>query len=328
MKAISAVILTEGLRPGEVAAAGIIIGVVLLVLGFTGAISKFARLITQSVSAGLQLGLGLLMGVLGLKLILQTPWIGSAALVVLVLLSRVPNFPSALVTLMGAVVVGCVGNEAPSAPPLFLQMSAPQLVVPTWSDVWESFEVAVLPQMTLTLTNAVIVTVALARELFPASAQVASERNLALSSGLANVLLCPFGAMPMCHGAGGLQAQYRFGARTGLAPIVFGAFLLVMALGFAKGASALFAMIPMGAVGALLIFAGTDLATSRRLFDARPSCWPVIAAAAIATVAFNPAIGLVAGWIAEFVRAAIWRTMARSQATRGPPITGGSPDRE
>src|ERR1700739_249591 len=36
MKAISAVILTGGLRPGEVAAAGIMIGVMLLVLGITG----------------------------------------------------------------------------------------------------------------------------------------------------------------------------------------------------------------------------------------------------------------------------------------------------
>ncbi len=36
MKAVSAVILTGGLRPGEVAAAGIMIGVVLLVLGITG----------------------------------------------------------------------------------------------------------------------------------------------------------------------------------------------------------------------------------------------------------------------------------------------------
>src|SRR4051795_6019189 len=36
MKAISAVILTNGLRPGEVAAAGMMIGVVLLVLGITG----------------------------------------------------------------------------------------------------------------------------------------------------------------------------------------------------------------------------------------------------------------------------------------------------
>ena len=66
MKAVSAVILTGGLRPGEVAAAGMMIGAVLLALGVTGLIGRLARSIPQSVSAGLQLGLGLLMDVLGL----------------------------------------------------------------------------------------------------------------------------------------------------------------------------------------------------------------------------------------------------------------------
>ena len=147
-----------------------------------------------------------------------------------------------------------------------------------------------LPQLSLTLTNAVIVTASLSRELFPATGSIASERNLALSSGLANVLLCPFGAMPMCHGAGGLAAQYRFGARTGLAPIIFGVVMLILAVGFADHAAALFAIIPIGAVGALLILAGTDLAISRRLFDGRPSCWPVIGVTALATLTINPAL--------------------------------------
>jgi MFS superfamily sulfate permease-like transporter len=150
----------------------------------------------------------------------------------------------------------------------------------------------------LTLTNAVIVTASLSRELFPARRSIASERNLALSSGLANLLLSPFGAMPMCHGAGGLQAQYRFGARTGLAPIILGVVLLVLAVGFANHAAALFSIIPIGAVGALLILAGTDLAISRRLFDGKPSCLPVIGVTALLTLMFNPALGLIAGWIA------------------------------
>jgi hypothetical protein len=137
--------------------------------------------------------------------------------------------------------------------------------------VWHSFEVAVLPQLSLTLTNAVVVSASLARELFPASTR-ATERNFSISSGLANVLLCPFGAMPMCHGGGGLQAQYRFGARTGAAPIFLGAILLVFAVGFSDTATSLISIIPIGAVGALLILAGTDLALSRRLFDARRSC--------------------------------------------------------
>jgi MFS superfamily sulfate permease-like transporter len=70
-------------------------------------------------------------------------------------------------------------------------------------------------------------------------------------------------------------------------------------------------MIPIGAVGALLVFAGTDLAMSRRLFDARPSCWPVIAATSITTVFVNPAVALIAGWAAEFIRAMIMRQMTR-----------------
>jgi MFS superfamily sulfate permease-like transporter len=138
-----------------------------------------------------------------------------------------------------------------------------------------------LPQLSLTLTNAVIVTASLARELFPSTGSIASERRLALSSGLANVPLCPFGAMPMCHGVGGLAAQFRFGARTGLAPIIFGAVLLALAVGFAEHAAALFALIPIGAVGSLLIFAGTDLAISHRLFDGKPSCLWVIGATAL-----------------------------------------------
>ena len=166
-----------------------------------------------------------------------------------------------------------------------------------------------LPQLSLTLTNAVIVTASLARELFPSTGSIASERRLAFSSGLANLLLCPFGAMPMCHGAGGLAAQFRFGARTGLAPIIFGAVLLVLAIAFADHAAALVALIPMGAVGSLLIFAGTDLAISRRLFDGKPSCLWVIGATALVTVTVNPALGLVLGWVAEVIRAAIVRRL-------------------
>jgi MFS superfamily sulfate permease-like transporter len=161
----------------------------------------------------------------------------------------------------------------------------------------------------LTLTNAVIVTASLSRELIPVSGSIASERNLALSSGLANVLLSPFGAMPMCHGAGGLHAQYRFGARTALAPVILGVVLLVLAGGFADHTAALFAIIPIGAVRALLILAGTDLAISRRLFDGKPSCLPVIGVTALVTLTINPALGLVFGWVAELVRAAIVRRL-------------------
>jgi MFS superfamily sulfate permease-like transporter len=119
----------------------------------------------------------------------------------------------------------------------------------------------------------------------------------------------------MCHGAGGLQAQYLFGARTGLTPIILGVVVLVLAIGFADHAAAVFAIIPIGGVGALLILAGTDLAISRPLFDGKPSCWPVIGVTALVTLTINPALGLILGWIVELVRAAIMRAVYRSADT-------------
>jgi MFS superfamily sulfate permease-like transporter len=309
MKAISAVILTGGLSPGEVAAAGIMTGVVLLVLGITGWITRLALAIPQSVSAGLQLGLGLLMAVLGLKLILETPWLGFGSLALLFALTRVPHCPAAPLALGAAIVAGWLSGNTGTAAQVAATPGLPQLVVPSWPEVWRSFGVAVLPQLSLTLTNAVIVTASLSRELFPSVGSIASERRLALSSGLANVLLCPFGAMPMCHGAGGLAAQFRFGGRTGLTPIIFGAVLLVFAVAFSDHGVALLSLIPIGAVGALLIFAGADLAISRRLFDGKPSCLWVIGATALVTVTVNPALGLVLGWAVELIRAAIVRRL-------------------
>ena len=308
MKAVSAVILTDGLQPGEVAAAGIILGIVLVVLGITGWIGRLARAIPQSVSAGLQLGLGLLMGVLGVKLMFESPWMGFGSLLLLVLLTRIPRCPAAPIVLGAAIAAGWIGQNS-EVHQIAFGATAPQLVIPTWGEVWRSIGIAVLPQLSLTLTNAVIVTASLARELFPANGGRASERNLSLSSGIANVLLSPFGAMPMCHGAGGLQAQYRFGARTGLAPIILGIAVLIFAIGFADHAAALLGIIPAAAVGALLILAGADLAISRRLFDGKPSCWPVIGVTALATLTINPALALILGWMAELVRAAIVRRL-------------------
>ncbi len=185
----------------------------------------------------------------------------------------------------------------------------------TLPQVWRAIELLIVPQLPLTLTNAVIVTALVCRDLYPGAPRT-SERNLALSTGIANLALAPLGAMPMCHGAGGVQAQHRFGARTGQAPVLLGGVLLVLGAGFAGSAAAMLAVVPIGAVGALLLVAGADLALSRRLFDAQPSCWPVIAVAAAATLLANPAVGLVAGCLGEIVRKAVLNARAKVHRKR------------
>jgi Molybdate transporter of MFS superfamily len=49
--------------------------------------------------------------------------------------------------------------------------------------------------------------------------------KFALSMGLVNLPAGFFGAVPMRHGTGGLAAHYRFGARSGGAPVMIGHFL-------------------------------------------------------------------------------------------------------
>lgn len=306
MKAVSAVMLTGQMNAAEVAASGIMLGIIMLALGLTGAIGVISRLIPKSVTAGLQLGLGLSMAVLGLQLLLQTPWIGLLTLVALIAMMRVRSLPSAPLAIALAIGAGYLSGSV-TLPELGLGWSVPSLAVPSWESAARALHTGVIPQLPLTLTNALIVTVAVARDLFPQGSERATERNLALSTGLANIAFAPFGAMPMCHGATGLQAQYRFGARSGLAPILFGVLLVILALGFSADAAALFGIIPAGAVGALLLIAGSDLALSRRLFAARPDCWPAITLAAGATVFINPAAGLVAGCAVETGRIALKR---------------------
>src|SRR3546814_3257280 len=79
----------------------------------------------------------------------------------------------------------------------------PSLVLPTWEETQRAFELAVLPQLPLTLTNAVIIMAVLSRDLFSQAAGWATGRNLSPSTGFANLAFVSFGVMPMCHGAGG-----------------------------------------------------------------------------------------------------------------------------
>lgn len=309
MKAIAALLLTTELAPTGVAVSGVLVGAALLVLGMTGWIDRIAQIVPRSVLAGLQLGLGLALALVAVDLLATDLLIGLSCAAVVVALLRWPVAPAALAGLTVAMMLGVVAE----APGLAIGAADPVSIpaLPTLSEVENALSVAVLPQLSLTFTNAVLITALLAGDYFGKQAERVTPRRLCLSSGLANLVLTPFGALPMCHGAGGLAAHYRFGARTGLAPIALGVLLLGAAmLPEGAGIRAL-AAIPAAGLGALLLVAAGELALTRRLFDSRPSCWPVIAATAALTLWVNPFWGLLAGGAAELVRSAVLRTGRR-----------------
>jgi len=199
----------------------------------------------------------------------------------------------------GALVVFAVGLVA-------LLVSRPSLLsetrlglpwtLPDLSNIadWSTgFWRAALPQIPLTTLNSVIAVCALSLDLFPE--RPATPRRVAISVALMNLVCCPLGAMPMCHGAGGLAAQYRFGARSGGSVIMLG--VAKIALGVLFGGSLLVWLraYPASVLGVLLLFSGLELALVCRDQRSRVDFFVMLLTAG-ACMAVNTAVGFVVGW--------------------------------
>ncbi len=311
MKAVAAVLLTAEMSPESLAASGVMIGVILLILGGTGLIDKIGRLVPQSVLAGLQLGLGITLSLVAFDLMTTAPVLGLALVAMIAALLRT-LLPAAAIAVAGALLAGWAFDLEP-LPLAEVTWAMPTLVsLPSWEEMEQGFAVFVLPQLALTLTNAIILTALVAGDYFDAAAQHVTPRRLSISSGLGNLMLAPFGALPMCHGAGGVAAHHRFGARSGGAPLILGVALLAVALMPGGIGLAVLAAIPAAGLGALLLVASFELAASKRLFDCKPSCYPVIATTAGATILFDPFWALIAGTVAEYGRMSVVRALRRS----------------
>ena len=77
---------------------------------------------------------------------------------------------------------------------------------------------------------------------------------------VANIFSSFIGGMPLCHGAGGLAAHYRFGARTAGSNLMIGAIFTALAILLGRHCLAIVYLIPLSVLGVLLLFAGSQLA--------------------------------------------------------------------
>ncbi|OPX67285.1 MAG: hypothetical protein A4E37_01553 [Methanoregulaceae archaeon PtaB.Bin056] len=255
MKVIAVVAIAENMSAGQIAAAGIILGFLFFALGHGKWLDALEKYIPQSVIRGIQLGLALLLVktslgfmagdflVFGLAVLLM------AAVYVVARLAAIPD-PSGIILVGVAFGTGVTLHGFPAITLLPL----PHLVIPSMSDIPVALGTLVVPQAFLTITNAILATSLLTRDLF---GQEVRPARLSRTIGLMNLIAIPFGGFPMCHGAGGMAGQYRFGARTGGANIYAGIFFLLLAFLFASPDT--LGLISGGFYGALLVFVALEL---------------------------------------------------------------------
>ncbi|MEW6182236.1 MAG: putative sulfate/molybdate transporter [Bacillota bacterium] len=267
MKAIGAAAITSGVvTQGMVCGAGLFTGLFWLTMGLTNTINLVSKVATKPIIRGIVLGLGFLFIRDGIRM-MSTGWvIALFALLVTFLMLGNKKIPAMFALLLIGVIVAFYKD-----PGLFSRLAAVNVgfKLPlfalgdmTWNEFLKGALILGIPQIPLTLGNAVIAITAENNRLFPN--HPVSEKKIAVSQGIMNLISPIGGGIPMCHGAGGMAGHVRFGARTGGATVILGCLLLMTALFFSDSVLLIFKMFPENILGVILFFAGLELAVSAR----------------------------------------------------------------
>ncbi len=338
LKAVSAIAISLGLSASVIGASSLLMGAILLLLSLTNLIGLVVRLFPKAVVRGIQLSIGLVLLRKGVELVFSQPALAARAarllnpsqlpvgvimaglaLVVFVLFQFVLSkqtrqFPSSLALLAFGLGVGLISTPMASAKTGI--SSLPGLALPSGHDFWIALTVLVVPQLPLTLGNAVVGTWDTARTYFKDEARRMSPRALTTSMGIANIAAGLFGAMPMCHGSGGLTAHYKMGARTAGANLMIGGLLLAGGLLLGRGALPVLSFIPLSVLGVLLGIVGIYHTLLVRDVSARMEIAVVATVALVAVVWNNLAYGFAAGLALHYIaKAILQRADTRRQRT-------------
>ena len=328
MKVIGAYAIATGIGASEIMASALLIGVILLVIGLTGAMTLIGRSTPPAVVRGVQLSTGLLLMAEGVRFMIGTstfqklqeaaePFLviqeigpvpfglllGVLAAVVTLLLLENKRMPAALVVVIGGMALGLLLGTREGLGQLSPGLHLPEFMpfgFPSQPDLSFALLVLVLPQLPMTLGNAVIANVDLSRQYFGEAAKRATYKANCITMALANFFSFLVGGMPLCHGAGGLAAHYRFGARTPGSIVIIGGVFLVLAVLFGVHIMGILYLIPMAVLGVLLIFAGSQLAMTIMDVSRRKDFFVVFIIVGI-TLATNLAAGFIAGILVAYI---------------------------
>jgi MFS superfamily sulfate permease-like transporter len=309
LKAMAAIAIAGKLAPPLLAAGGLIVGVVMLVLARSGALEWIARTVPKPVVRGIQVGLGLQLALLALTRFIPTDgargWLLAAvALAIILVLRESHRIPAALVVIALGLVVAAVTWPAGAPLPLGLRLPALPARWPTPTEFARASLLLALPQLALSLGNSVLATKQVVADLFP-DREPLSVRRIGTTYALMNLLAAPLGGIPVCHGSGGIAGHYAFGARTGASGIIYGTFLVLSGLLLVGEPAAFQRLFPGPILGTLLLVEAATVLLLVRDLRHTPA-WLVFAVACGLTAAFVPygyAVALVGGtWVTVVLR--------------------------
>lgn len=282
MKAIAAVAIanmgtTSDFGAAELASAGLFVSGCVAFLSMTGLLHVFTRVIPVPVVKGIQVGAGITLAMKSVVMLapggatfpfdVGGVFIGGLVLTLLLYVATFAKFPFTLAAVGAFAVLSIINgivclavdypNLSPYAPWFSIWNPLP-FIVPSPPQFVKGAVDAGLGQLPLTTLNSIVAVVYLAEDLFP-EVKAPTATTIGMSVAVMNLVGCWFRAMPVCHGSGGLAAQYRFGARSGASIIFLGGIKLVLGLFGSKFALWFCQNFPNLVLALLLFLAGQEL---------------------------------------------------------------------
>ena len=328
MKVIGAYAIATGVNASQILASGVLMALILLIVSATGAVSVLGRYTPKSVVRGVQLSTGAILMAQGVQFMIGTskfqeirqvaePYltlqslgpvpIGIVIGVVggLLTLFLVDNrkLPAGLVLVLCGILIGLGLGTHQGFEKLQVAINLPKILpfsIPSGPDFSLAFLLLVLPQIPMTLGNAVVAYADLSQEYFGEASGRVTYRSACISMALANFISFLTGGMPLCHGAGGLAAHYRFGARTAGSNLIIGSFFIILVVLLGNHMLSVLYLVPMSILGVLLLFAGGQLALTIIDLKDRKELFVTLAMLGI-TLASNLAAGFIAGLIIAYL---------------------------
>ena len=265
MKAIGAAAIANPntVTPGMIYGSGIFSAFVWILMAVTGAVTWLNNITAKPVMRGIMLGLGISFAIQGVNMMVTQWVVALCAMVIALLLLTNKRIPAMLVLLVLGFGVSLILNPnlMNDVKQISLHFQLPSLVFGkvTWQEIGLGAVILGIPQVPLTLGNAVLGTVTENNQLFPD--RPVTVKKIALDHGIINIFSFLFGGIPVCHGAGGMAGHVRFGAKTGGALVMLGTILLILGLFFGHSVTIIFGMIPRAVLGVILFLAGMELAS-------------------------------------------------------------------
>ncbi|MFW6384716.1 MAG: putative sulfate/molybdate transporter [Halodesulfurarchaeum sp.] len=283
MKALAALVIAGSLTASELAVSGLLAGGILLAVGTTGTLDRLSRFVGQPVARGVQLAVGLVLLETGVQLGFEGVFLALAATGIAAIVIGIGHFrASALAVLLVGFLfalweVGLPGVHAPQF----------ELWLPATGSITPNVLEATAAQLAMTIGNAAVATSLLLSEYFDSDV---SPGELSTSMGVMNLTAIPFGAMPMCHGSGGVAGKYAFGARTAGSNVI----LAGVYAGIAVVAVDLLVAFPVSMLGVVLALIAIELGRAALDTDHLPM---TLAIGALGLLA-NVGVAFIAGVIA------------------------------